>query len=195
MRVKIGPYLNWIGPYQIADMILFWKKPDEGSSVNSTCHAFGKWLSEDKNGDRTYLHRFCEWIHSKRSRTVVVKLDKYDHWSLDSTLSPIIAPLLKQLKENTHGFGYISDEDVPEELRSTNAAPKENEFDWDSNTEARWNWALDEMIYAFDALAKGDWDNKYHANKNFDYENYKIEDARITNGTQLFGKYFRTLWD
>ena len=29
MKVKIGPYKNWFGPYQLAEKILFWKDPND----------------------------------------------------------------------------------------------------------------------------------------------------------------------
>ena len=30
MRVKIGNYTNWFGPYQLAEKLCFWAKPVEG---------------------------------------------------------------------------------------------------------------------------------------------------------------------
>ena len=52
-------------------------------------------------------------------RKIDVKLDKYDSWCVPWTISHIMTPLLKQLKETKHGFGAIKKEDVPEELHST----------------------------------------------------------------------------
>jgi hypothetical protein len=51
----------------------------------------------------------------------IIKIDKWDTWSMDHTLSPIILPMLKQLKEVKHGAPNVEDEDVPEHLRSTSA--------------------------------------------------------------------------
>lgn len=82
-------------------------------------------------------------------RVVSVELNNYDTWSVNTTLAHIIVPMLKQLKDTTHGAPIIKDEDVPEELRSTSAPPKENEWDIDDNHFKRWEWVMDEMIWAF----------------------------------------------
>jgi hypothetical protein len=88
-------------------------------------------------------------------RTVDVRVDPSDTWSLDNTLAHIILPCLKQLKETKHGHPLADNEDVPEELRSTSAPPLEHEWDVDANAEARWNWIMDEMIWAFGEASTG----------------------------------------
>lgn len=109
--------------------------------------------------------------------------------------------------------------DVPEEIRSTNASPKENEWDWDDNAEKRYEWVLDEIIWAFEQILSPDADDQFHTgvidhvwepceNSNlsqlghgpkhtheFDIDGYKVWSKRIDNGTTLFGKYFRTFWN
>ena len=55
------------------------------------------------------------------------------------------------------------DEDVPEHLRSTAAEPKENEWDTDSNHHQRWEWILDEMIFAFEMKSQDDWTAEFHS--------------------------------
>ena len=83
---------------------------------------------------------------------VDVRIDPYDTWNMDHTLSRIILPMLIQLKETKHGSPNTEDSDVPVELRSTSAAPKENEWDTDEYFHARWDWIMDEMIWAFTQL-------------------------------------------
>jgi len=83
-------------------------------------------------------------------REIKVEIDPYDTWSLYHNLAYIIHPLLIQLKDNKQGAPFVDDEDVPEHLRSTAAAPKENEWDTDSLHFVRWDWVLDEMIWAFE---------------------------------------------
>jgi hypothetical protein len=90
-----------------------------------------------------------------------IKIDRYDTWSMDSTLAPIILPMLKQLKEKKHGAPFVDDEDVPEHLRSTAAPPKENEYDTDANHFARWDWAMDEMIFAFECKVDNSWEDAF----------------------------------
>jgi hypothetical protein len=119
----------------------------------------------------------------ERARKINIRIDKYDTWSMDSTLALIIHPMLVQLKQTKHGSPWIDDEDVPEELRSTSAPPKENEWDTDDNHHARWDWVLDEMIWAFET----------HLD---DESQFKSElFGRKRNGFRLFGKYYQALWD
>jgi hypothetical protein len=80
---------------------------------------------------------------------------------MDHTLAYIVLPMLKQLKESKHGAPFTDDEDVPEHLRTTAAEPKENEWDTDSNHFLRWDWIMDEMIYAFECKVDDSWEDKH----------------------------------
>ena len=230
MKVKIGPYNNYIGPYQIAETILFWiPKYDKGTLEYTKAYdkyvlGFAEWLAEDKNRNPSWLTKFCLWIESKRKRTVKIKIDRWDTWSMDRTLALIIVPMLKQLKETQHGAGFTDDDDVPEHLRRTAADPKENEWDTDSNHFKRWEWIMDEMIWTFEQLIDDNADQKFWTGKHdiqweptehdeegkpkfyemkrgpndtavFDEEGYKKYQERIQNGLRLFGRYYRGLWD
>ena len=166
MRVKIGPYKNWVGPYQIAEMLCFWvkKEKDEYGIPRSPnwVFEFGTWLSggEDKE---SWLHKFCLWVESKRKRNIKIKIDRWDTWGMDNTLAYIILPMLKQLQATKHGAPFVDDEDVPEKLRSTNADPKENEWDTDSNHFLRWDWIMDEMIFAFECELDDSWQEEFRS--------------------------------
>lgn len=200
MKVYIGPYRKWIGPYQIAEKLCFWAKPvvDEYGmkSEPDWVHDFGTWLAEDKNGNDSWLTKACIWIESKKTRKVDVQLHKYDTWSMDGTLAYIILPMLKQLKATKHGSPNVDDKDVPKELRSTSAPDKDNPWDIDDNHHVRWDWVLDEMIWAFEQChADNDWEAQYHKRGDFDVKAWKKHDERIQRGLTLFGKYFRALWD
>lgn len=207
MFVKIGPYKDYIGPYQIAEFLLFWLNKDDDRVTN-----FGSWLS-----DRVWLTKTCLWIESKRKRQVQIRIDTYDVYSMDLTLSKIILPMLKLLKEKKNGAPEVSDADVPEHLRSTAAGPKENDWDTDSLFFDRWDWVLDEMIWAFEQQADDLLEEKFSQGKTdfvldetesgnfelktgpnhtyvFDHEGYKKHLARMQNGFCLFGKYFQNLW-
>lgn len=161
---------------------------------------------------------------STKERRVSVRIDPYDTWNMDQTLALIIHPMLVQLKENKHGSPLVADSDVPDHLRSDapGVPPKENEWDTDSNFFARWDWVLDEMIWAFEQL-NSDWENQFHSGDIdirwiphgedtdgeellriekgpkdthvFDKEGYDAHLARIQNGLRLFGTYYMSLWD
>lgn len=145
---------------------------------------------------------------------IEVHIDEWDTWSMDDTLAPIILPMLKQLKEAKHGAPYVDPEDCPDEL-----TPEPNEgHDVDSTHFERWDWAIDQMIFAFDSKVNDDWEDRFQSGE-FDLEwkrrddgmsemiegpnhTFKIDmDARnayanrIQKGFELFGKYFQNLWD
>lgn len=153
-----------------------------------------------------------QWIYNhtinlyleRKERRVQVKIHKYDTWSMDSTLAPIILPMLKQLRDTKHGAPLVDDEDVPDNLKSTNAPIKENECDTDANYFKRWDYVLDEMIWAFEQKNKDDYYGSYiEGNEEVlsgriewvDDKGIQAHQTRMTNAFQLFGKYYESLWD
>jgi hypothetical protein len=84
---------------------------------------------------------------------------------MDHTLAHIVLPMLKQLQATKHGAPNVDDEDVPEGfgLRSTEAAAKENEWDTDANWHKRWDFALKEMIFAFECKVDDSWEEAYRS--------------------------------
>jgi len=188
MKINIGKHVNWIGPYQIAEKLLFWK--DKYSETDDTVHNFGIWLAENKNGKNSWLTNVCSWIHQKKQRKVKIRIDNYDTWSMDHTLAYIIVPMLKQLQATLHGAPFVDDKDVPAELRSTAAPKRKNKYDTDDNHFKRWDWAMNEMIWAFEQkISDSDF---WFEMKTSDAK--KLE-ARKQNGYRLFGKYYDALWD
>ena len=97
-----------------------------------------------------------------KERKISIKIDHWDVWSADNTLSLIIHPLLVELQKNKHGAPSVDDEDVPEELRSTSAPPTENDWSTDDNYFKRWDWVLDEMIWTFAQKLEDDVERQFH---------------------------------
>jgi len=157
MKVYIGPYTNWVGPYQLAEKLLFWLNKYDNEKDDDRIHSLGDRLSEWK-----WLVKLCNWIESKKKRKIKVRIDHYDTWSMDHTLSYIVLPMLKQLKETKHGSPFVDDEDVPDHLKSTAAPPKENEWDTDNNHHDRWDWVLGEMIWAFEQQIDDNAEDQFH---------------------------------
>ena len=182
MRVYIGPYRDWIGPYQLADLLRF-----VGVSEKR----------RDKIGERlaaTWVNFACEWVHKRCKRKIKVRIDHYDTWSMDHTLAQIVLPMLLQLKNTKQGSPFVDDTDVPPDIRSTAAKPKDEEWDIDEFHHDRWAWILEEMIFAFGKIQDADdWRSEYFKAK--DFAAMDLIDARILNGTRLFGVYFQHLWD
>ena len=155
-----------------------------------------------------YNHTINRFYLDRKERRVQVKIHKYDTWSMDHTLAPIILPMLKQLKDTKHGAPLVDDKDVPDNLKSTNAPLSENEWDTDTNHFKRWDWVLDEMIWAFEQKNRDHWEEDYYGpyiegNEEVLYGSFEwIDDKgrlehqkRMTNGFRLFGKYYEGLWD
>ena len=94
-----------------------------------------------------------------------VKIDKWDTWSMDHTLAQIVLPMLKQLQATKHGSPLVEDEDVPDGLglRSTEAPAKENEWDTDDNLHLRWEWVMNEMIFAFSCKVDDSWEEQFRS--------------------------------
>jgi len=148
-------------------------------------------------------------IDRSSTRNISVRIDRSDVWSMDHTLSYIIHPMLIELKESKQGAPWTEMKDVPKELRATKAQiDKANETgDADDNHFKRWDWILDEMIWAFEQKCKDDWEADY-----YDFEDdpdalfklkmtrndeagRKAHQARMSNGFRLFGKYYENLWN
>ena len=216
MKIKIGPYRNrWVS--YVHDRYMDRK--------------YGHWQWEDNN---TKFEHFLEkvedtlqWIYNhsinlildrRSDQKMKIRIDRYDTWSMDHTLAPIILPMLRQLNASKHGAPWVDDEDVPEELRSTSAPPKKDEYDIDDNHFKRWDWVMEEMIWAFeqktidweDQYTTGEYDWKFEKDEETgyskmvegpnhtavtDWEGRKAHQKRMSNGFRLFGKYYENLWD
>lgn len=186
MKVYIGPYTKWLGPYQLAEKILFWKDKYHtdyatAEKHSEQIHALGKWLS-GTDEKPSLLLRFCEWIQSKKKRKVDIYIDNYDCWSADTTLAMIIHPVLVKLKENKHGAPHVDDKDVPIELRSTSAPAlteeQKNCGTTDENWFKRWDYVLNEMIWTFEQHADPDWESQYNSGE-IDFKSVKLEGSEL----------------
>lgn len=188
MKVYLGAYRSYFGPYQLAEKILFWKDRDDDAVFD-----LGEKISE------TFIGDFLFWVDTKKRRKIKVHIDKYDTWGMDHTLALIILPMLKQMRDTKHGSPGIADKDVPKHLRSTSAPAKKNEWDIDDNWHKRWEWVLDEMIWAFEQIVNDDNDSQFFDHSTtpitYDQKGHKKHNERINNGTRLFGVYYQGLWD
>jgi hypothetical protein len=216
MKVYLSNYRNhWISPYTILEKVFFWREIDYDEPIIDRLSNILLPLCQG-------IQKVLDTIHPKID---YVKIDKWDTWNMDSSLSQIILPMLKQLQLTKHGAPSVNDEDVPEglNLRSTEAPPKENEWDTDENWHKRWDWVLAEIIWTFEQLTS-DWESQFHSGEfdrvstpctwdddgkpilfrwdkgpndtsKFDSDGYMKHSNRIDKGLILFGKYYRGLWD
>lgn len=191
MKVLIREYCDFFGPYQLVEKIFFWTKkngefPDwvDNLAERFADSCLGEWYTRhaQKNVDR------CE------EKRVKVTIDDYDTWSMDHTLSYIILPMLKQLKENKHGAPFVEFEDRPSHLIPIKKP--DQPYDVDEFHFEAWDWVMDEMIFAFDSKVgeNKDWEDQFYLDV-FDRDGYKVYHSRIDNGFKLFGKYYNSLWN
>ncbi len=164
MRINIGPYRsdiipvrNWERRYEMWRFNKYYLDENDYTWYDKIVMGFF-----DKFSDLVLpLNRWA----NNRKRKVKIHIDGYDVWSADYTLAQIIHPVLVKLKGCKQGSPNIDNEDVPDRLKSTSAGPKENEWDTDEFYHARWDYVLDEMIWAFKQHADPyDGDNEFHHN-------------------------------
>ena len=214
MKVYKSNYRHhWLSPYKILEKVFFWREIDYDEPL------IEKWSERLLPLSKAYK-AVMDFIHPQIS---YVKIDRYDTWSMDHTLADIILPMLKQIQKEKHGSPHVDDEDVPMELQSW-TSPSKDEYDVDGHHFARWDYVLNEMIFAFESKVDDTWQEKFSSgvsdmksvpcewdadgkptlytfeqgpNHTYkcDYEGMAEVQKRITNGFRLFGKYYEGLWD
>lgn len=188
MKIKIGPYKDWFGPYQLAQKLMFWvpeEKDEHGfPKTADRVHKFGEWLAHGsiepepevgkiysmwEDRPKTWVYNLLLWIDSKKERKVKIHIDRWDTWSMDHTLALIIIPMLEQLRDTKHGSPMVDDEDVPQHLRGTTWHDYDSQLAFDFYKEGndedlvhkRWEWVLNEIIWTFKEHIDDGADNKF----------------------------------
>ena len=208
MKIYINrPKNNWLSPYAIMEKVIFWREIDYDEPLVQNILKSTKlgWFCDKLYTIRSFFNRDIKYIH----------IDPWDAWSLEHTLSPIILPILQELKRVKNGAPFIADEDVPKNLRvgakGTGNSDVHKLFDDGDNTFfERYDYILDEMIWTFTQLSMDDHEapfydhtesrkepdlNKSVRKLKVDRKGLAAHNARINNGLRLFGKYYRALWD
>ena len=204
MKVFISKYRDhWVSPYTILETVLFWK---DWENISYDTPWVKKWSD--------ILEPPCRWVKDVldviHPRIEYVKIDGWDVWSMDHTLGFIILPMLKKLKESKQGAPSVDDCDVPMELWSTSAPATAGPWDTDEHHFKRWDWVLDEMIWAFEQQIDDESDSQFFDHSGvdnsqplmsqigqtkYDVEGHRVWCQRKSNGFRLFGKYYEGLWN
>lgn len=157
---------------------------------------------------KIYIGRYPK--DSSKERKVRIEIAPYDVWNMDHTLSLIIVPMLKMLKEQKQGAPHVDDEDVPHAIKSTSAKPPAEKYELDEFWFQRWEYVMDEMIWAHEQMIDDKGDDVFYDWSGVDEDSpvmtqvrtLKVDSDgleayhdRIDNGLRLFGKYYRALWD
>ena len=218
MKIFMGSFSRWWHPNRIL-------LPFKHIFNISDADYYGSFLSKEDSViyrfEQTKLGRFLKGKSYETKQRVYVKIDKWDTWSADNTLAQIILPMLKQLKATKQGSPLVDLNDVPEDLRPSEEASADNGYIDDTHHQ-RWEYVIDEMIWAFEQKNREWWQGDYvieHAEINFDdteevevdgeiyhelkwknegkydRDGEKDHQERMSNGFRLFGKYYEALWD
>ena len=206
MRVKIGPYVDrWVSTVHDRYMekkygYIVWPE---------TQTRYENFLEKTEDVLQWIYNHSVNLYLDRKQRRVKIKIHNYDTWSMDDTLALIILPMLKQLKETKHGAPSVSLKDVPESLWPVGekGMSKPYQGETDENYFKRWDYVLDEMIWAFEQKTSDHWEEQYYGPyiegktgslgsfEWVDDEGLKAHQERMTNGFRLFGKYYENLWD
>jgi len=203
MFVKIGPYRHrWHSTIYTKYMN---KKYDHDWIDNN--NLFERFLEKTEDVLQSVYNATINKILDKRTdQKINVRIDNYDIWSMDDTLAHIVSPMLKLLKEKKHGSAYVDDADVPESLHHKEALDDLDHPDHDDLICKRWDYVMNEMVWAFEQKTRYDWEGDYYEfdentkgwppkYKRHDVEGLKAHQERMSNGFRLFGKYYEALWD
>lgn len=151
MKVKIGKY-----PSRLTCNICtnYMNKKDGYVDWPTEYTRFEMMLDRIEDKVQDLYNIFNRLWFDRKQQNVSVRIDYWDTWSMDETLGHIVLPMLKQL--NKQGAPHVDNNDVPVELQS--AEPT------DELWFERWDWVLNEMIFAFESKAgeNKDWEDKYH---------------------------------
>lgn len=172
MKVKIvKPREYWISPYTFLKKITF-----------NVYHPSDK-IIDKLEPVSLLIQKVCKFLGPKDK----IVIHGHDLWNLDHTLAKIILPSLKFLKDNKGGSPWVDDEDVPEEIRSTQDSTPRNAWDIDEFFHDRWNYIIEEMIFAFESILSD----------KIEFVLLKEDEDRdrVKNGLKLFGKYYHCLWN
>ncbi len=95
MKVYINKYrYHWISPYTVLEKVFFWREIEYDEPI------IEKW-SDRLEPISKAIQSFLDFVYPKID---YVKIDHWDTWSMDYTLSHIIVPMLKQLQKTKHRY-------------------------------------------------------------------------------------------
>lgn len=207
MKVKIGPYPKHYTVCRLEDWWLTFHHGVDSLHIDETHYtSIDRVVVALLNGVQWVLNKTINRLNGWRSQKVRVHLDHYDTWNADYTLAQIILPVLEQLRDNSQSYPLIDPVDVPTDLKPTMEQLKtyKEEGVLDTKAKARWDYAINEMIFAFECIVDDSWEDMFFSwdydsqddlFHHFDKDGFNKYNSRIDNGLRLFGKYYRALWD
>lgn len=220
MRFITRRPVNWFGPYHLLDPLekLLMKL---GKTEDEAYEVITKIVDFIPNKPFQMVDAFRRALPWNKE---VVKIHAWDTWSMDHTLAKIVVPMLKQLKETKHGipceFAEVGGEDYIRQM-SFGFYSEEVGSLFENHAERRWNEVLDKMIWSFEQIILDETNDVYwepywedmdpseevpensvynqlkmeHPRKKINNQKYDEYYKKLQEGYELFGKYYRNLWD
>lgn len=193
MFVFLGKYSDQFNIYSVSCIIA----KLSGINESKIPDAFYNFLSSgfDTSSDHeTVFTKTINYIGAKlHTKPIkIVHVTDRDLWSADNLMATVIVQVLKKYRATARqGAPFVRLFDVPDHLLPETLVEFENQLDGDENTKffKRWDYVLDEMIYAFEFITK-----------NHDFIEDHIDDTylstiqnreRCNNGLMLFARYFQ----
>jgi len=168
MKVHIGPYIKYWNFYSLVERVA--SAVTKGNINDDKLYDFTSNV-EDKF---PIITKFFEWVDSKRTRKVEIRIDNYDTWNADHTAALILVPLLTEFRKNLHSYPTNIDEsDLPEFMLYHDKLDQ-------------WRYILDRMIEAFRMRSDLEAD---------DIDEREKQKETSKDGLYLFAKYYDHLWD
>lgn len=190
MKVFFSSYSRWWHPdcillplkflFRISDEEFHGKFNPESGEIEGVVQRFGN-------------TKIGSWLRRRSYRTDqkrYVKIDQWDVADAHFNLALIIAPLLVEMRKEKLGAPFTKAADAP--MFSGD----------DGYDEDRWNWILNEMIFAFSAIIDPERESQFYFKTesgskqayDVDIEAQMVYEDRVANGLRLFGVYFQDLW-
>lgn len=206
MIYRFGKYPRW---YNTADCEQSWLEFRYGArGINipeSKYDLLDRFIVSVLDRVQLILNKTVNSFNELRGQKIRVHVENHDIWSADVTIAHMVLPLLEKLRDEKQGYPLIDPKDIeglPRELK-----PTKKEVDQykkygtpDDKAEGRWNWVLNEMIFAMQCIVDDSWEDEFFemdatSIRMMDKEGYDETQKRIDRGLRFFGLWFRALWD
>ena len=226
MKIKIGPYPNraicnlYTNYMNKKYGYVNWPEYKQKGLIVKAQPFAEAWREKAEDIIQSIYNCTINLFLDRRVQKIKIHIDRWDTWSMDHTLANIILPMLKQLKATKHGAPWVAVADVPKELRPTKKQLMDYQKDGTTDPKffERWDWVLDEMIFAFNSKVDDSWEEQFESGTSdlqwkklengnsqmvegpnhtrvYDWEGREKYHERIKNGFRLFGSYYENLWD
>jgi len=210
MIYKFGKYPRWHNTLGYEQSWLEFRHGAKGIDIQESEYDTLDWaVVFALDGIQWILNKTINPFNEWRGQKVRVHVDDHDIWSADVTIAHMVLPLLKKLRDEKHGYPLIDPKDIeglPKELKPTKKEADEYAKKGlpDPKAEARWDWVMNEMIFAMECIVDDSWEDEFFERedpedmlsvKMIDREGYKKKHERIDRGLRFFGLWFRALWD